>query len=167
MTTSGADGPRRKNAGPRASDAGPRPVVRPVLASSGRFPREARILLRREFQRVQREGVRIRTAAFTVVARASLAGRPRLGLAVGRKIGGAAVRNRIKRVLRELFRRTASSLPPVDLVMMAQPDAVRLSKEGLASVAEIVLPAWGRASERALSRPRAARPRRGRRPHGE
>jgi ribonuclease P protein component len=43
---------------------------------------------------------------------------PRLGLAVGRPVGSAVVRNRWKRLIREAFRLTRSQLPTgVDLVI--------------------------------------------------
>jgi ribonuclease P protein component len=47
---------------------------------------------------------------------------PRLGLSVSRKVGGAVVRNRVKRVLREQFAQVAPRLPhATDFVVIARP----------------------------------------------
>lgn len=48
----------------------------------------------------------------------------RLGITVTRKVGGAVVRNRIKRLVREVFRRRRSSMTvPVDIVWVAKRNA--------------------------------------------
>lgn len=48
-------------------------------------------------------------------------GFPRLGVTATRKIGGAVARNRIKRMLREIFRRHRSTLEPaLDVVVNAR-----------------------------------------------
>jgi ribonuclease P protein component len=45
----------------------------------------------------------------------------RLGLTVGRRVGGAVQRNRAKRLLRECFRLQAGPSPAADLVLLAKP----------------------------------------------
>jgi ribonuclease P protein component len=48
---------------------------------------------------------------------------PRLGISASRRVGGAVVRNRWKRLLREAFRLTRSKLPQgIDLVVIPRPD---------------------------------------------
>ena len=68
------------------------------------FTRRERLAQKREFDRVFAEGRSFRTPE--IIVRASPNGLPhsRIGLSVGRRLGGAVRRNRIKRLLREAFR---------------------------------------------------------------
>ena len=63
-------------------------------------------------------------------------GGPRLGLSVGRRVGGAVERSRVKRVLREAFWEEAARLPTSsDYVVVARPDARELAeREGTPGV---------------------------------
>lgn len=62
--------------------------------------------------------------SFVLLGRPNALGVSRLGLTVSRKCGGAVTRNRIKRMLREVFRRHRATLTPdLDLVANVRPSA--------------------------------------------
>ncbi len=43
-----------------------------------------------------------------------------MGITVTKKIGGAVIRNRVKRAVREAFRQVRAGMPPLDLVVIAR-----------------------------------------------
>jgi ribonuclease P protein component len=92
------------------------------------FPRTVRLLRHADFERVYKQGRRHFSASMTVfywqrqepAADAKLAIVPglRVGFTVGRALGGAVQRNRMKRRLREAVRLTRpASAPSVDVVI--------------------------------------------------
>jgi ribonuclease P protein component len=69
------------------------------------FAAERHVRRRAEFQRVYELGERVRARLMTVVVLANDRPVSRLGIAATRKLGGAVVRNRAKRLVREVFRK--------------------------------------------------------------
>jgi len=87
------------------------------------FPRAARIRKRADFLRVQQRGKKLSSGPLVALVLATPGTPARLGLTVSSKVGNAVVRARVKRCLREVFRRRRASCPPVELVVIARPAA--------------------------------------------
>jgi ribonuclease P protein component len=65
--------------------------------------------------------VKIHSERFVLFAKANCLAHNRLGITVSRKIGGAVVRNRVKRLFREIFRKSPADNPPsFDLIINAK-----------------------------------------------
>jgi ribonuclease P protein component len=75
------------------------------------FPRRSRIGGRGTFKTIRDTGIRESRGPITVWAVPNDASRMRLGISIGRHVGTAARRNRIKRLLRESFRLMQHDLP--------------------------------------------------------
>ena len=98
------------------------------MIASRSFPKSARVRRRAEFLTLQREGRRRHTPHLVIIRREGSGIRSRLGVTVSKRIGNAVVRNRVKRLLREVFRhRQAGIAPPVDVVVIAKPGAETLT----------------------------------------
>ena len=113
-TRSSADGAKM----PRAPET--------TRASSGdrrRLRPSDRLKKRHEFRQVQLSGRRIHTRHFLIVVQPNALQNTRLGITVTKKVGTAVQRNRIKRVVREVFRRNRPLFP-------ASHDVVFIAKRG-------------------------------------
>jgi ribonuclease P protein component len=104
------------------------------------FPKSARLLRRSDYDALKDRGRSFAEGPLAArwIPRSGGAASPgmgavgaRVGIAVSSKVGQAVVRNRIKRRLREAIRHELSSLPAIDVVLVARPSAIR------ATVAEL------------------------------
>jgi ribonuclease P protein component len=126
-----------------SADAPERSVEQPVAKAGAGFPRAARLLKHSDFERVYKQGRRHFSSHMTVfylrrpesaspddalskdallpnalLKNALPTKDPRVGFTVGRVLGGAVERNRIKRRLREAVRRRRAALQgAVDVVI--------------------------------------------------
>ncbi len=129
------------------------------------YPRQLRLVHKKDFERVYRDGLRARGATLLVVGAPNGLSHSRLGLSVGKAIWkGAVQRNRVRRVFREAFRLSQHELPPgLDLILI--PGRPKLEPELAATRAELVDLAGRIARKEARPpRPREARPPRKREP---
>lgn len=88
------------------------------------FPKGVRLRRRWEFDNVQTRGRRVHTTHFVmlVLPSQSQSERSRIGITVSKKVSpNAVVRNRVKRLVREVFRRHRDVFPKADVVVIAKP----------------------------------------------
>jgi len=91
------------------------------VTSDERFRPQDRIRKRSEYQSIYDKGRRIPSSSFVLFVQENDLGRPRLGITVTRRLGGAVKRNRGKRLIREIFRRHKAELSNVDIVVNGRP----------------------------------------------
>lgn len=86
---------------------------------SQKFPRDSRLLKHADFQVVYQEGRKHFSGNMTAFYRErKQAAGPRVGFTVGKVLGGAVVRNRIRRRMRSAVRQHLNELvKPFDLVL--------------------------------------------------
>jgi len=85
------------------------------------FTRYHRIRKQTEFLAIYEQGCKLDSALFVLYYTTNPFAYHRLGTTVSRKIGGAVVRNRVKRLYREMFRKNKPlGAPHFDLVLNAR-----------------------------------------------
>jgi len=108
------------------------------LMTSQRFPAHFRLRARADFERTYERRCRASDELLLVYVRENGLPHPRLGLSVSRKIGGAVVRNRWKRLLREAFRLSRPELPTgIDIVAIPRAGAKPALKPLMASLVRL------------------------------
>jgi len=102
-----------------------------------RFPKTARLRKRPEFVKLSRTGSKFQSANFVVISNVNAGAESRLGVTVSGKVGNSVVRNRIKRQVREFFRRGRVALPrATDFLVIARNSAAGLSRDVIVSELE-------------------------------
>jgi len=115
-----------------SADAPDRSVEQPAAKAGAGFPRAARLLKHSDFERVYKQGRRHFSPHMTVFYLSQAEAHSpeqsaRVGFTVGRVLGGAVERNRIKRRLREAVRlRRALLKGGVDVVINPKKSALTL-----------------------------------------
>lgn len=105
-----------------------------------KFPKSARLRKRPEFLKLSRAGRKHQSANFVVISRPNDRAESRLGITVSGKVGNSVVRNRIKRLVREFFRRRGFELVPTcDLLVIARTSAAGIPAKSLGDELERAL----------------------------
>jgi ribonuclease P protein component len=92
------------------------------------FGPQERIRKKKDFDRLYKNGNRFRGKYLTLVYLDNNFAFSRLGVVASRKVGGAVLRNRVKRRMRELYRRHKMLINlPVDMVAIAKAESARTS----------------------------------------
>ena len=74
-----------------------------------------------EFRRIYRKGKSAVSPALVMYCQRNRQGKSRLGITVSTKLGGAVVRNRVRRQLREIYRlNKGDMLPGYDVILVAR-----------------------------------------------
>ncbi len=92
------------------------------------FKKRDRLLRRWEFLRVQRRGKKLATKNLVILYIKNKHGRTRLGVAVSKKVGNSVRRNKLKRFIKEAFRRNRQVFPMnFDVVVIPKKEAHKLT----------------------------------------
>lgn len=104
--------------------------------------RHYRLRANADFQRVRRVGKSVANSWLVLIQAPSPTGQSRFGFAVGKKLGGAVERNKIKRRLREHLRlhlQEGHLRPGVDVVIIARSAASSADYETLGGALDQLL----------------------------
>lgn len=105
---------------------GERPSGSPMGATGERLSSQERLRRRADYLRCYRkEGHRRQGSLALLYFAPNQVGHPRIGITASRKVGKAVARNRLKRRIKEIYRRwqDRSQLPALDLVVHLKPGA--------------------------------------------
>ena len=94
-----------------------------AFESDSSFPAKFKLKTSRDFRNILSKGTKTHSENFILYAKPNSLGFPRLGVSVGKKASASSVRrNRMKRVLREVFRRNKPAFSSNDVVFVIKND---------------------------------------------
>lgn len=101
------------------------------------FSKADRLRNRSDFLRVQERGAKLSAGPLLLLSLPNSTSSTRVGLTVSGRVGNAVVRNRIRRHLREWYRKHRALLPKgLDLVVIARNSAAQADGPALARALE-------------------------------
>lgn len=87
------------------------------------FPKTKRLVSNSQFKAVLARNLRVSNGLLRLYMAENDCGYPRLGVSLGKACGRAVVRNRLKRLLREVFRQSQDRIPAgFDYLLMISPN---------------------------------------------
>jgi ribonuclease P protein component len=98
---------------------------------SERFRPQERVRRRADYLRIQKSGTRTHGRFMTLIALPNGTQKARLGVSASRRLGGAVLRNRAKRLIREVFRKNKPAVG-LDLVVIPRPGLLEAPLAALA-----------------------------------
>jgi ribonuclease P protein component len=108
------------------------------------FPWHHRIVRASDYRSIYGTGQKVHAERLVLYGRENGLDHSRLGMTVSRRVGKAVVRNRVKRLLREIFRKSADDIPNhFDFIVNAKracatADYLTLREEFLAAVRKLL-----------------------------
>ena len=83
-----------------------------------------------DFKKVYKQGTACSNRFFVVYAHPNGKNHARLGLSIGKKVGKAVMRNKLRRWVKEYFRLNRHEIPNADIVVIARGLAIELITTG-------------------------------------
>ncbi len=119
---------------PKAANASPPELI------GQRLPKSHLVRKGWEYQRVYDGGKRVHGTGFSLIILDNGLAWNRLGISIHRRLRGAVKRNRLKRIIRESFRRNRTLFPPsADIVITVRSDFTLNHPEEICSAVQRLL----------------------------
>ena len=100
--------------------------------SDNRFPKANRLVNEEDFSRVYKNGLKVNEGVFAFYLLEKKQDGPRIGIVAPKYLGNAAERNRVKRIIRESFRKNKDKFEGFDFIVRPKEAASSLTNAELA-----------------------------------